>query len=172
LIASTDDDLKQLVSENVYSYPFKDEVLSLEDVEKYFGVHPSKVPLLRSISGDTSDNIPGIPRIPTEVKIRLASQCSNIPELLNLIDNIEDLTVTQSQKLKSGKDIIRRNYDLMNLRDQSVEPSFYGKKDSSNNEILDLCRELELNSLLDHKSWDLVRKCQSVQNESSEVLDL
>lgn len=60
-IVSGDKDLLQLVSETVVQYRIPDdEPWTPEHVRKKFGCSPDYLPMLMALTGDTSDNIPGV----------------------------------------------------------------------------------------------------------------
>ena len=62
IIVSGDHDYYQLISDNciVYSPNSKSFVNKNKVIEKY-GIHPSNFCLAKSVVGDKSDNIPGVP---------------------------------------------------------------------------------------------------------------
>ena len=61
-IVSTDNDMAQLVSEHVQLYsPIKKITIDVHNFEQHFPVTQNKYLLYKSILGDTSDNIKGLP---------------------------------------------------------------------------------------------------------------
>ncbi len=63
-IATSDKDLLQLVGGKVAAYdPWKEKRFNPEDVKDKLGIPPAQVPDLLGLSGDTSDNIPGVPGV-------------------------------------------------------------------------------------------------------------
>lgn len=63
-IYSGDGDLHQCVSENVHiisagSGKRRDVIYKFDDVVKKWGVDPTRIPLIKALSGDKSDDIPG-----------------------------------------------------------------------------------------------------------------
>ena len=63
-IATSDKDLLQLVREGVTVYdPWKEKRFGPDDVREKLGVGPELVPDLLALSGDTIDNIPGVPGV-------------------------------------------------------------------------------------------------------------
>ena len=60
-IATSDKDLLQMVSENVYVYDaYRDEILDRDKVYAKLGIPPEKVPMYLALVGDTIDNVPGV----------------------------------------------------------------------------------------------------------------
>lgn len=63
-IASSDKDLMQVISKNVLMYDaYKDLIYDRDQVIKKFGVPPDRVGDYLALTGDTIDNIPGVPGI-------------------------------------------------------------------------------------------------------------
>ena len=63
-IVSSDKDLMQLYKKDVRIFdPMKNKFITDEDVQKKFGVEPSKVIDVQALAGDSSDNVPGVPGI-------------------------------------------------------------------------------------------------------------
>jgi len=61
VIVSADKDLTQLIDEQVSMYDtFREKIWSAKEVEEKWGVQPSQMRDLLALTGDTSDNIPGI----------------------------------------------------------------------------------------------------------------
>lgn len=156
LIYSTDDDMKQLVSELTHVHTWREGPYTPEAVEEKFGVPVEKLILLKAISGDSSDNIPGVKRIPADIKQRLVNESSDLEDMLRRIDHADFFRGTQKQKLIDGKDIIRRNYILMNLRDDTEPPTLLEGTTGDCQEVVNLCEELQLESLVARKEWSLV----------------
>jgi DNA polymerase-1 len=63
-IVTSDKDLMQLVSDTVFVYDaYKDLVYTKQEVTKKFGVPPERIGDFLALTGDTIDNIPGVPGI-------------------------------------------------------------------------------------------------------------
>jgi DNA polymerase I len=63
-IISSDKDLMQLVTPNVSMYDsMKDKQIGIPDVIEKWGVPPEKMIDLQALTGDSTDNVPGIPGI-------------------------------------------------------------------------------------------------------------
>ena len=63
IIVTTDKDLLQTVSRDTRVYsPIKKKIVTLDNFEEYTGVKKEYYISFRAVTGDKSDNIPGIPR--------------------------------------------------------------------------------------------------------------
>jgi DNA polymerase-1 len=157
LIISTDRDMHQLVSDLTHLDCAEDEILDPAGVEKKWGLPPSQVTYYRAIAGDSSDDIPGIPRIKNEWKIQLAKDAKSLDHLIELCFQAPYLSDTQRTKLKDGTAIIRRNYHIMNLTAQTELPTLIAQPTGDTTLVRDLCRQLELESLLkpERREWRL-----------------
>jgi len=93
VIVAADKDLMQLVGERVVMWDtMRDRVFGIEEVEERFGVRVSQLRDLLALTGDTSDNIPGVPSVgPKTAK-----------ELLVEFDTLEGVYSGLAQLKKKG----------------------------------------------------------------------
>ena len=119
VILTTDRDLLQLVTD-------RDEVLvpvvggrkeirfDPAAVEAEYGVPPCQMPVLRAFLGDTSDNIPGVPRLPVKVAAGLVRTYGG--SIQKIYDSgLAEVTKFQYAKLREAEAQVRLNADLMRL---------------------------------------------------------
>ncbi|MDK2951383.1 MAG: polymerase [Kosmotogales bacterium] len=121
LIVSNDKDLTQLVDERINVLRFMKGIsnLELEDREKIkerVGVYPEKVGELLSISGDASDNIPGIKGIGLKTAQKLLNEYSSIE---GIYKNIRELTPKQRQKFIDCRPDLELSEKLVKLVEDS-----------------------------------------------------
>lgn len=82
-IVGTDKDLMQLVNGDVRLYdPIKNKYLDANDVIEKFGVPPEKVVDVQALSGDSVDNIPGVPGIGIKTAAQLITEYGDLETLL------------------------------------------------------------------------------------------
>jgi DNA polymerase-1 len=104
-IVSADKDLMQLMNDHVTLLdPFKFSTVTLEHVEKKFGVTPDKVVDVQALAGDSSDNVPGVPGI----GVKTAA------ELLHTFGTLENL-LEQAHTIKQNK----RRENLIEFAEQA-----------------------------------------------------
>lgn len=150
IIISGDMDLLQLVSTNVIMYITKKGVTNIElyDTEKVIselGILPQQVPDLKAISGDISDNIPGIPGIGPKTASKLLQEFKSIE---NIIQNINQIN---GGKLSEHKELLIRNKELTTLhKDLPLHVSIDDLllKDIRNVKSKEILLELEFRSII------------------------
>ena len=123
-IVSTDRDFYQLVSPVVQIWsPIKKKMYNTQDVVDEFGVHPLNYVVYRTFTGDKSDNIPGVKGFGDKTILSCLPELGNETEFTP--DDLFEKSESLKEELKVGKkyqtildsrDIIEKNYRLMNLK--------------------------------------------------------
>ena len=111
VIVTTDKDLLQTVTERTIVYsPIKKKEITLDNFEEYTGVKKEYYISFRAVTGDKSDNIPGIPRygIKRFLKLEHTFISLNGDETMALV-RADELTDDQFE-------IYKRNWLLMDLK--------------------------------------------------------
>jgi DNA polymerase-1 len=89
IMVTGDKDFMQLVTENTVIWdPMKDKTIDAEIIKKDFGILPGQMVDVMGLSGDTSDNIPGVPGIGQKTAVSLIQTFGNLEELYLHIDTI------------------------------------------------------------------------------------
>ena len=95
-IVSGDKDFCQLISPNVFLYDtMKDVIFTEALVKEKHGVTPAQFLDYLAITGDTSDNIPGIAGIGPKGAIKLIEQFGTVEEIYKNIDKVESAAIKQ-----------------------------------------------------------------------------
>ena len=82
-IISSDKDLMQLVTNQVHMYDsMKDRPIGIAEVIEKWGVPPEKMIDLQSLTGDSTDNVPGVPGIGPKTAAQLIDQFGSLDSLL------------------------------------------------------------------------------------------
>ena len=63
-------------------------------------VPPSKVALMKTITGDPSDNIKGIPRFPKKIAAKICEKFESVEDVKTKTLNYFPLTANQTEKFK------------------------------------------------------------------------
>lgn len=83
VVVSADKDLMQLIRPGVEFYdPMKDKFFTPEDVREKFGVYPDKVVDVQALSGDSTDNVPGVPGIGPKIAAELVNAFGSLEQVL------------------------------------------------------------------------------------------
>ncbi|UOQ58860.1 DNA polymerase I [Leucobacter allii] len=94
LVVSGDRDTIQLVDDRVtLLYPSKQGVSELtrydaEKVMERYGIRPEQYPEIAALVGETSDNLPGIPRVGEKTAVKWITQFGSLDEILRRRDEI------------------------------------------------------------------------------------
>ena len=97
VIVSSDKDLCQLVDDHIKIYDqSKDLFIGIKEVEEKFDVPPDKIIDLLSLTGDSSDNVPGIPKVGPKTAAKLIHEFG---DLENILSHAQEIT---SDKIKDS----------------------------------------------------------------------
>ncbi|MDB3945933.1 DNA polymerase I, partial [Gammaproteobacteria bacterium] len=89
LIISGDKDLAQLVGPRVMMYDsMKDVLYDRDGVKEKFGVPPEGIVDFLALVGDTSDNIPGVPKVGPKTAARWLSEHGSLDKLVEHSDSV------------------------------------------------------------------------------------
>ena len=118
LVCSGDRDTIQLVTDDVtLLYPNVQGVSQLKRydptavVEKY-GLPPAQYPEIAALVGETSDNLPGVPKVGEKTAVKWLTQYGSLDALL---ENADKVTGVVGNNLREHLDDVRRNRRLNRL---------------------------------------------------------
>jgi DNA polymerase-1 len=118
VIASSDKDFMQLVSARVGLLNPNDKsetVWTDGQVRAKAGVGPSQIVDWLSLTGDTVDNIPGVPGVGPKTAAELLNQFGSVAALYGRLDEVKSERLRTA--LRGAADAVRRNRELVRLRD-------------------------------------------------------
>lgn len=120
VIVSSDKDLCQLVEKNVQMFDsLKDRIVKAPDVQKKFGVEPGKIVDLIALSGDQTDNIPGVPGIGNKTAAALLQEFGSVE---NLTKNLDFVKGKRRDLLRENLEKIRISKELAKIKDDVPLP--------------------------------------------------
>ncbi len=150
-IMSTDRDLLQLVSDRIVVVDtMRDRRLGPAEVEARYGVPPAQMLDLRSLVGDSSDNIPGVKGIGEKGAAELLRTHGTLDALLANPDVIAGKRAREA--LRAGADMARLSRELSRLRDDlpiEFDPVAMALAEPDRDALAAIFRELELKRLLE-----------------------
>jgi len=149
-IVTSDKDMLQLVSENVFVLDtMKDNlVLDSSKVEEKLGVRPDQVVDLLGLWGDASDNIPGAPGIGEKGAKDLIRTFGSIEVLLK--DPSKVKKKSQQESLRNNAELIRMSRELATIHKDlpiGLDLSSWKLSEPDKKSVYDLFSELEFHSL-------------------------
>lgn len=151
VLVTGDKDLMQLVGDRVTIWDtMKDVRIGESQVIEKFGVPPSKVVEILGLTGDSSDNIPGLKGVGPKTAAQLIEYYGDIEGIISNVGGIkEDARIKNRKKIaeqiESGLEILRLSRQLAQINTKSpvyIEESDYriNVQDLEGKEILDLLR--------------------------------
>jgi DNA polymerase I len=125
-------------------------------VRQRFGIAPAQIPDLKSLKGDTTDNIPGVPGVGEKTASRLLGLYPSVEALLGALDGIREeklrkrLEEHREQVLQS-KHLATIVTDVDNVR---LDPEFLRRRPPDLDQVKDLFTSLEFKTLLERLGGD------------------
>ena len=115
VISSLDKDLMQLVEDPLVKMmnTMNNQIYDVAGVEEKFGVHPNQIIDYLAIVGDTSDNIPGVPKVGPKTAVKWLGEFKT---LQGIIDNADSLTGVVGQNFRDSIPDLDRNIELVTLK--------------------------------------------------------
>lgn len=115
-IISSDKDLMQLVGTTVAMYdPMKDKQIGIPEVVEKWGVSPEKMIDLQALTGDSVDNVPGVPGIGPKTAALLLEQFGDLDTLLARASEIKQ--EKRRESIIAHSDAARVSRQLVTLKD-------------------------------------------------------
>ncbi|NBB91914.1 MAG: DNA polymerase I, partial [Gammaproteobacteria bacterium] len=115
LISSGDKDLAQLVTDGVVlEDTMQDKQYDPKLVEEKFGVGPERVADLLALTGDSSDNIPGVEKVGPKTAAKWLKQYGDLD---GVIEHADDIGGKIGDNLRGGLEQLRLSRELVELKD-------------------------------------------------------
>lgn len=146
IVATSDDDLLQLLDYcQIYNLG-KDKYITKEDFIEDYKIEPAQWAEVKKIAGCSGDNVPGVQGVGEKTAIRY---------LLNELPT----KAKAYTAIKASKDIIERNEWLVKLPLPGVETPVINKSDFDVSEMQKLCNRMGFNKMRNQlDDWELLFK--------------
>lgn len=150
VIVSGDKDLLQLVADGVTLWdPMNERIMDQDAVREKYGLEPSQLLEYFALTGDSSDNIPGVPGIGPKTAQKLISQYHTLEDLYGSVaamkpPRIRDLLQEHRSMAFLSRDLVRLNHNATVPGD--IEQ--YRLKAPDHARLRPLLTELEFHTLL------------------------
>ncbi|MBN1292297.1 MAG: DNA polymerase I [Candidatus Latescibacteria bacterium] len=149
-----DKDFMQLVQPGISMYvPMKNEIIGPENVRERYGVTPDQIIELFGLMGDSSDNVPGIPKVGEKTAIELLKQFGSLDEILNRWEEISKPSIRNS--VGENKELAILSRKLVTIKtDVPIDTSINSLKFTgiTFDSAIQFFREMEFTSLIDQIS--------------------
>ena len=114
-IISSDKDLMQLVTSTVHMYDgMKDKQISIPEVIEKWGVPPEKMIDLQALTGDSTDNVPGIPGIGPKTAAQLLTEYGDLDTLMARAHEIKQ--EKRRENILAARELVKISKQLVTLR--------------------------------------------------------
>jgi len=148
-IVTGDKDMLQVLSGKIRVYdPMKQKEITHEDVLRRFGLPPERIPEVMALTGDTTDNIPGVKGIGEKTAVSILRERS-------LDEIIQDPSIMENPRIRrlieKSLDDIRLSRELARVVDDiplEFNPAECRLGEPDYDRLLSLFRELEFGSLV------------------------
>ena len=141
ILVTSDKDMLQLVDKLVTTYdPWQDRRLRPPDVRSKFGVEPTRIADYLALTGDASDNVPGVPGIGPKRAVAVLAKHGTL-----------EAAIGEEPRLQSHREVALLSLDLVRIRtdvDVRFELEDARVREESPEELRRLYEELEFGSLL------------------------
>ena len=152
MLITSDLDMLQLVNGNVKVYALKKglsniELYSPDSFKAKYGIEVQQFLDLKSLKGDSSDNIPGVPGIGEKGAVQLLQEYQTLD---NIYDNLALIKDSLAKKLEAGKDSAYLSKQLAAIWTDAPLKLDLTEVDGSKiqpEKVLDLLQKLEFKSL-------------------------
>jgi len=120
-------------------------------VRERFGIAPQQIPDLKSLKGDTTDNIPGVPGVGEKTASRLLTQYPSVEALLNATDDLREAKLRDRlkehrQQILQSKHLATIVTEVDNVR---LDPEFLRRRPPDLDQVKELFTSLEFKTLLE-----------------------
>ena len=156
LVATGDKDLAQIVNDKINLIDTMKKVVMDEDgvVEK-FGVRADQIIDYLTLVGDTSDNIPGVPKVGPKTAVKWLTQYASLD---GVVENAESIGGKVGENLREFIPQLPLSKDLVTIRcELDVEPVLNELKQTEQNkdELIAIYQELQFKKWLSELGEDL-----------------
>ncbi|MDE5061541.1 MULTISPECIES: DNA polymerase I [Wolbachia] len=150
VVVSSDKDLFQLLNHNILIFdPIKNIYIDEKQIVEKFGVNSHKLLDLFSLTGDASDNIPGVPGIGPKTAAKLLDEFDSLNNIIENIDNIEQTRIRNILTEHKEKALISRELlSLCEKVDLQHDIAKYEVHSPNMEKLLSFLKKYEFNSLI------------------------
>jgi DNA polymerase-1 len=155
-IVTSDKDFMQLVSPHVTLWEtMNDRRIGVREVKERFGVEPPALVDIQALTGDTIDNVKGVPGVGEKTASALVQKFGSVKGIYDNLDRVEETGIRGAKRVaallkehRAGVDLARKLVRIDTDVALSVSPDEFAWSGVDEKTAADLLRELEFNSIL------------------------
>jgi len=148
VMVTGDKDFMQLVTPTRTIWdPMKDQTIDVGFIEEKHGVTPAQMIQVMGLSGDTADNIPGVPGVGPKTAINLVKAYDTIDNLYTQIDDVTQKKLHENLLTFREQALLSRELVTIRTAPVSFDPGDLAAQPPDNQQLADIFRELEFRQL-------------------------
>lgn len=175
LISTGDKDMAQLVDENTLLInTMTKTILDVQGVEDKFGIKPALIIDFLALMGDSSDNIPGVPKVGKKTALAMLQGLGSIDTIYENLHKLPDLefrgSKTIAKKMADNEDLARLSYRLATIKtDVELEETYadFKFKAQDTSTLVELFEKYEFRRWLSDVQDSKVNANNSIANVSA-----
>jgi DNA polymerase-1 len=144
-----DKDFMQLVTEKATIWdPMKESATDLQSIREKFGIEPRQMIDVQGLSGDTADNVPGVPGIGQKTAVTLIKTYNSMQELYEKLDTITKKK--QRENLETFKEQAFLSRKLVTINTEvplTLDPANFKVTAPDREALAELYKDLEFHQL-------------------------
>ncbi|MFT5138196.1 MAG: DNA polymerase-1 [Arenicella sp.] len=156
LVATSDKDLAQIVTDDVYLIDtMKKKIYDPAGVVEKYGVRPDQIIDYLALIGDSSDNVPGIPKVGPKTAVKWMDAYGSID---GIVENADKIGGKVGESLREFIPQLALSQDLVTIRcELDVDPPLSGVKQAEQDTetLIALYTELQFKKWLSELGADL-----------------
>ena len=154
VIVSGDKDFRQILSENTVMWDsMNDKLTDSSTIRRDYGIEPEQIIQVMALSGDTSDNIPGIPGVGEKTAINLIRQFGSIDNVFEHTDQVTRPSLrSKLEQFKKQAYLSKKLVTINRTVPLDITPDDLRLKLPQKERLAEIFRELEFKSLVDRFS--------------------
>jgi len=180
VIVSGDKDFRQILSGNTVMWDsMNDKLTDSSTIRRDYGIEPEQIIQVMALSGDTSDNIPGIPGVGEKTAISLIQQFGSMEHIFEHTDQITGPSLRS--KLEQFKELAYLSEKLVTINRAvplDITLDDLRLKSPQKERLAEIFRELEFKSLVDRfsehaelskKDYRLILKIEELESLTESI---
>ncbi|HYL58917.1 MAG TPA: DNA polymerase I [Candidatus Acidoferrales bacterium] len=155
-LITADKDFMQLVGPHVTLWDtMRDRRVGVREVRERFGVEPAALVEIQALTGDTIDNVKGVPGVGEKTAAALVQKFGGVKEIYANLDRLEESGIKGAKRFRellkdhrADVDLARKLVEIDTDVPLKVEPDEFAWTGIDDAAATELLRELDFNSIL------------------------